>query len=157
MTEIRESIAIELPYGHVLANIERWLGQEGAAAGSSTVTLRAPLRGVSGIDATLHHEADVSYVVTRDPTSKDRTRQALAVRWTPTGGGPFPEMWGLITLRDVGKKTTKVELEGHYSAPFGAAGLVFDHVVGARIASATVGALLEEMRAQVIALDASAH
>lgn len=157
MTEVRESTVIELPYHQVLAYLERWLGHEGAAAGSSTLSLRAPLRGVPGIDAALHHDADVSYVVTRDPTSKDRTHLAIALRWTPTGGGPYPAMWGLITLRDAGERSTKVELDGHYSVPFSAAGLAFDKVIGARIASATVSALLLEMRAQVLAFDVSAH
>jgi hypothetical protein len=41
---------------------------------------------------------------------------------------------------------TALTLEGEYDAPFGAAGAVFDAVLGRRIASVTAKALLQDMK-----------
>lgn len=75
-----------------------------------------------------------------DPLQFD---ERCSVRWTPEGGGPYPDFAGEIVLRkDSNTGRTVLELSGEYAPPLGKVGKAFDMVIGAKIAAHTARRLL---------------
>lgn len=83
-------------------------------------------------------------VEVRDHTDETRIHDALTLRWTTPSRIPLPVMSGLITVRPNGL-ATEVRMEGTYVPPFGAAGRLFDRIVGRHLAQRTVSRFLDEL------------
>jgi hypothetical protein len=70
------------------------------------------------------------------------------VHWKDAQGGPYPVFSGtLLVAGDEDYDTFWLGLEGSYEPPGGLGGMVFDAVIGRRIAEATAHGLLDEIRA----------
>jgi hypothetical protein len=89
----------------------------------------------------------VSYRKAIDPMHFD---EPWDVHWTPEGGGPYPDFDGALTVRaDENYTSAILELHGAYTPPLGAAGEVFDAVIGSKIASITAQTLLAQIAREV--------
>lgn len=90
-------------------------------------------------------------IVTLHPNHKpaDMTPR-YRVHWEAEAGGPYPVFDGELTIgADEDDHAFWLVLDGRYAPPGGAAGAVFDAVVGHRIAAASARGLLGEMRAEI--------
>ncbi|HET9029896.1 MAG TPA: hypothetical protein VFN49_06935 [Candidatus Aquilonibacter sp.] len=109
--------------------------------------LRVPLPGVETAGPALEKDVVLTYGHGTDPLHFD---QPWTVRWAPSNGGPFPTFNGTLTVRaDEDYSTCALELRGTYEPPLGAAGAMFDTVLGSRIASATARELLREVGSRI--------
>jgi hypothetical protein len=89
----------------------------------------------------------VTYRKAIDPMHFD---EPWDVHWTPEGGGPYPDFDGALIVRaDENYTSAILELDGAYRPPLGAAGAVFDAVLGSKIASITAQALLAGIATEI--------
>lgn len=79
-----------------------------------------------------------------DEHEPGRAHDALEIAWT-AGTQLFPDFHGTLRLRIASVEETLLTLEGTYVPPFGGFGLVFDRLIGRRIALATMGDLLRRL------------
>jgi hypothetical protein len=109
----------------------------------TVVTLRLPL-GFPGLP-TLEAERDCVIVVRRDDVSTTMVA-SYAVSWSADRGGPFPVFHGTLTIdNDEDYTSCFLDLRGNYSPPLGAAGELFDVVVGNAVANRVGADLLERI------------
>ena len=90
--------------------------------------------------AHLHKNVLLSYERGVDPL---RVNEVWKVRWTPEGGGPYPDFSGELSVRQDALRGVVLELEGSYEPPLGYVGAAFDVIAGSRIAAATAQAVLQ--------------
>jgi hypothetical protein len=91
-------------------------------------------------------------------TSSPRTRRKggfendrpWSVRWDPIGGGTYPQFEGKLAI-DIAEngRACALVIEGEYAPPLGAAGQVFDSVLGSRVASITAREFLRTVATQI--------
>ena len=96
-----------------------------------TLHVRVPLWGSLALDK----EVDASL---GPPAGSDC---AMRVTWRALQG-PFPRFHGLLRTLPTGPQTAMLEVSGEYEPPGGLLGIMFDRLVGRRIARATVDDLL---------------
>jgi hypothetical protein len=138
MSDLYETYFVKCPY-HLA---EGYLGEDmrGRAASHApyTIALRATIGG-----ADLTKEVVVTVAAGVDPMHFDRPWK---IHWTPKGGGPYPDFDGELTVRaDENYTSAILELRGTYRPPGGRLGAAFDHVAGARVATATAQTLLSDV------------
>ena len=132
---------LELPqYPHPWEYLNRAICQISDDQEPDVVRLRVPLLGAGG--PALEKEVNVKYS-TRAGKGEHRP---WSLSWEPIGGGPFPRFEGELTIDTA---TPSLLLEGEYTPPLGAAGQVFDAVMGARIASVTALEFLRSVAEQM--------
>ncbi|MBV9438850.1 MAG: hypothetical protein JOZ24_02540 [Candidatus Eremiobacteraeota bacterium] len=147
MSRVAERVFIEAPWVQASGALERRFGLSAhEAQGRCRFTLIAPLAE----GTTVAREVDAE--VRRLPIEGNYTSR-YAIAWEPgktARGVPTPGFDGTVTLR-AGQDYDESELtlEGGYIPPGGAAGRIFDEMIGRRIAHATLGALLEGVRAEL--------
>jgi hypothetical protein len=114
-------------------------------AATDGVELHVPLRDLAPTRGG-HLRRHVRLVAERIPDEHDpgRVHDALEIDWA-AGTRFFPDFHGALRLRIDSVETTRLTLEGTYRAPFGAFGLVFDQLIGRRIARATLRDLLRRL------------
>jgi hypothetical protein len=79
-----------------------------------------------------------------DEDESGRAHDQLEITWT-AGTRFFPDFRGTLRLRIASVNETRLTLQGTYSPPFGAPGMVFDRLIGRRIARATMCDLLDRL------------
>jgi hypothetical protein len=79
-----------------------------------------------------------------DEGEAGRAHDEFEICWT-AGTRFFPDFRGALRLRIASVEETRLSLEGEYRPPFGAPGVVFDALVGRRIARATMKDLLDRL------------
>lgn len=143
-SELLERHYMRCPYHLAKSYLAASLAERAESGAPSTLTLKAPLLG-----AEVKKNVVVTFSTGADPMHFD---QPWRVRWTPEGGGAYPDFEGELTVRaDEDYSTSILELRGEYAPPGGALGEAFDHVVGSKIASSTARALLDEIAAGMVA------
>jgi len=140
MSVVKERLYIEAPYTLACGAFERRLGIPAKGdRGTCALTLAFPVA----------EGREIARVVTattqRLPNTANYTSHYL-LAWEAgrtARGIPTPAFAGTLTL-SAGEdySETELKLDGQYDAPGGAAGRVFDELVGRRIAHATLSALL---------------
>ncbi len=136
MKQLVERVFVKCPYHRARAYLADGIGERAGAGGK--MTLRVPIAGIE-----LRKDVTVTFSPATDPMHMD---QPWRVRWTPDGGGPYPDFEGELTVRaDEDYTSSILELSGEYLPPGGAFGEAFDAVVGARIAALTGQTLLRRL------------
>jgi hypothetical protein len=90
---------------------------------------------------------DVRYELLYDWTTIARRNDAVAFAWKPQWRG-FPPFGATLTVRAAGQDSQLV-LEGSYDPPAGAAGRLFDLIVGKGLARRTMDGLLRDITGYV--------
>lgn len=136
MEHLLERRVVTCPYLQAQEDLGRIAAE--SALRPERLALRVPL----GRDRTLAEKnVLVSYGQEPDPMHFDHPWH---VTWRPEGGAFFPSFDGRLTVRhDEQYKQCVLELEGSYRPPLGAAGAVFNRLIGRTIAAATARELLE--------------
>jgi hypothetical protein len=128
MSSILSRISVKCPLNQAGRHLENFFEGHLAPGGDhAVVLLQAGER--------LKHAVDVT--LAKAHAAGDMTPR-FNVRWTPHGGGPYPEFTGELHVdADEDYNACFIRLEGTYDPPGGAAGQVFDAVVGRTIAQST--------------------
>ena len=109
------------------------------------VEVRVPLRDfVHSIPGQVHEPVKLVFALHPDDTETGRGHDAMMVEWR-AGTRLFPDFHGTLRLRIASVETTRLTFEGAYRPPFGAPGVVFDAVIGHRIAEATMRDLIKRI------------
>ena len=75
--------------------------------------------------------------------------RVMGVSWRPKNGGPYPDFDGTIALSDQDGTASKLTISGTYGPPGGVIGAAFDAVLGRRMASASIKALLDTLKTAI--------
>jgi hypothetical protein len=144
MSTLRDSIEVLCPYSTVFEFLRTFVlehrGQLPLSASLKVVGLPTKLL--------LEHDVNVSFSESGDGAYVRRSADTLGVTWESTGGGAYPHFSGSIHIEPL-HSHSRLILEGSYEPPFGAAGQLFDAVVGRRIAEAAAARLLASLRSSL--------
>lgn len=109
------------------------------------VEVRVPLRDLFwAVRGQFRRPVRLVFALHPDETDDGRVHDAMLIEWT-AGTRLFPDFHGTLRLRIDSVESTLLTLEGSYRAPFGAPGLLFDRLIGRRIARSTMRELLERL------------
>jgi Rrf2 family protein len=149
------SVEVALPAAAVADRLEgggSWLPPHmGAAARGEAIHLRVGPGGPAWLGKT------VAVRLGKPERSEDALE--VPVTWEATGAsGLFPRFEGVLSVADVDAGRCALSLAGRYRPPLGRAGQVLDEALLARVARATVQALLRRIAlgledAQAVTLD----
>jgi hypothetical protein len=145
MNHINVSVTIDRKVDEATERFEEFL-REFAPETEMTFTLRAPFDlSALNVGFTLHRD------VTARITPLGAGGRAYAIAWQPVEPGPFPSLSGTIFVAasETNPAESIVTLDGHYHAPLGVAGEVFDAIVGKHIAEASATDLMGRVAAYV--------
>lgn len=142
MSILFERLLVACPYSLARGYVSESLQGLATSGQPQTVRLEVPF-GPSEDSPGMAKEVLITYSPGHDPRHFD---QPWRLSWTPVGGGPYPDFEGTLTVRaDEEYSACELELQGAYDPPLGAAGKVFDAVVGSRIAVATAREFLRRL------------
>jgi len=106
------------------------------------IALRVPIRDfISGARGHMHRRVKLVFGLHPDDTEGGRVHDAMLLEWK-AGTRLFPQFHGTLRLRIETVESTRLEFEGAYRVPFGAAGALFDNLIGQRLARSTMADLL---------------
>ncbi len=145
-------IVIDAPHDVVFARLDHiitWgvlndVTEAAYEGGLETLLLRVgPLRNRLGVSKLVR-------VHVWEPVRRGDTT-TIGLRWKATGmaGDLFPVFDADLVLTPAGEERSRLELVGSYRPPLGRAGLALDRVILGRIASATIRAVLEGVKASL--------
>lgn len=145
MNHINVSVTVGRKVDETAKRFEGFL-REFAPETEMTFTLRAPFDlSALNVGFTLHRD------VTARITPLGEAGRAYAIAWRPVEPGPFPSLTGtvFIAASETNADESTVTLDGHYHAPLGLAGEVFDALVGTHIAQASATDLMGRVAAYI--------
>ncbi|MGP6191026.1 MAG: hypothetical protein ACLPSH_13335 [Vulcanimicrobiaceae bacterium] len=137
MSQIHEFESVRCPFDDVPKFLDTFFAKQTDEDGAAVVELRAPLG-----DLKLEHDV----LVTLSPLPPYTGYERLAIRWVPTGHGPYPTFEGVLSVGDEGSGFSRLDIDGSYQPPFGAAGALFDAALGKRLAESAVRELLANLK-----------
>jgi hypothetical protein len=143
MNHINVSVTVDRKVDAAAERLAEFL-REFAPETEMTFTLRAPFDlSALNVGFTLHRD------VTARITPLAQGGNAYAIAWQPVEPGPFPSLSGtvFIAASETNPEQSIVTLDGHYHAPLGVAGEVFDALIGKHIAEASATDLMERVAA----------
>ena len=141
MSEIHESISVDVPFDRVPEFAERFLASITTKGGDAVIPLSVEVG-----DLVVEREARLAIV----PTRRYWGYEIMDIGWEARGGGPYPSFEGSLTVRaDEDYTGAVLELAGEYDPPLGAAGKAFDAVLGQRIAALTATEFLRTIGRQM--------
>jgi len=146
MTTIKEHVEVHCPYVRALHYVAAYLAHLGWSEHSQSVSLRLRVPvGPSSEHLGLAIDKGVVATLSRSPQHRV-LEDRIGVTWQPdVDGEPFPRFDGALSVEAASPKASTLALEGRYEPPLGAAGKIFDAVLGHRIAEATARELLKEI------------
>ena len=133
MSDFSERIVVNAPFDQAARHLATYIADHAADDGKTVrIRLQLPARVIGKtVIATLHPLRSIA-----------DARPTYSVEWEPEGGGPFPSFAGALAVDDVDAGRFRLILAGHYDAPLGAPGEMFDATVGSWIARASARELL---------------
>jgi hypothetical protein len=148
VTHISGSVVVDCTSGEAALHLGDFFDAHADPDGAdgARLTLCAPVG-----DATLSR--DVVAELTRSHAYPGH--RSMHVSWRPKGGGPYPHFAGTLSLGDE-PAGTRITIDGAYEPPGGVAGAAFDVVLGRRMASASLDALLATLKAAIESARAAA-
>jgi hypothetical protein len=117
------------------------------AAEGRGIEVRVPLRDFFyGVRGKVRRPVRLVFALHPDEAEDGRVHDAMMMEWTG-GTRLLPDFHGTLRLRIETVDTTRLALEGAWRPPFGAAGRLFDLLLGRAIAAATMRDLLDRIAA----------
>jgi hypothetical protein len=138
--ELSASISVRAPSGFSLAFLNTYVSDLSTDAGDSKMAMRYTLTQLAGLTL----ERDVTVRVEYVAQSGDEPSE-LFIAWEPDAS-LFPSFKGMLHAKPAAKDACTLTITGTYDVPGGAAGQLFDAVVGVRIAHGTLDHLLARLR-----------
>lgn len=142
MSTLEERIDVACPFHYLTHHTFRFFTVHRRGQTPGTVTLKLDAAQV-GLPAKVHATHDVRMQYEKR-TSAERG-EVIAVTWEPDDRY-VPTFTGELHGERVEAGGSRLVLTGSYEAPMGRLGVVFDALLGRRIAAATARALLEDIK-----------
>ena len=112
-----------------------------------SVEVKVPLRDfIAGLPGAARAPVQMVFALHPDEAESGRLHDALAIEWH-AGTRLFPLFHGTLRLRIASVEMTRLTFEGAYRPPLGTFGVVFDALIGRRIARATMREMLDRIAA----------
>ena len=137
MSEIHEILTVLCPFELVPLAAQAYVSSLAVVDGKSVVALRVALG-----DVTVERRADL----TLKHSHAYPGYEIMDIEWHAHDGGPYPVFRGTLSVEEVTGNYCRLDLDGTYAPPLGIAGVVFDAVLGHRIAVGAARQLLDEIR-----------
>ncbi len=142
MRRLSRSVSVKAPSTFTLAYVNTHFLERGPHASGAELALRFPLPRFLVEGLTL--EKRVRIHLSFDPGASGN--HTLTIEWKPLGRGPLPSFFGTVAATPEGESACRLTIDGRYTPPGGVAGIAFDAVIGGRIASATLMALIQQFK-----------
>jgi hypothetical protein len=144
MSDISERILVHCAVSQAARHLSAYIHAHGNRDGDvMRIRLRLPMDAV-----TSGGSIERSVIATIMPLGNaSDPLPTYSISWAPEQPGPFPTFIGALAVtNDESYDAFRLVLAGHYEAPFGAVGNVFDAALGHGIAHACMHELLVEIR-----------
>ncbi|HLJ83661.1 MAG TPA: hypothetical protein VKT51_05755 [Candidatus Eremiobacteraceae bacterium] len=146
MVMIHEKLTVRCAYDraakYLVPSLDDLTASIGGAPGVIRLTLPLEEVGLPG-GLALSKDVNAHFVPIQ---GQDEGSKFTAVHLTPVGGGPFPQLLGLLGIeRDERPETCTLVLEGSYDPPFGIVGDALDAVAGRKVAKSSARELLKTL------------
>ncbi len=143
MKELRERAALESPVEQTEAGLRAFFAAREDANGLTRMRLRVSMDGALSLDREVRIEA-------REGRDEGNLNNLVRIAWEPEGTVIFPRFEGtLLAWGEDDPAKSFIELRGHYTPPLGAAGQVFDELIGFAIAQATAREFLLDIKRDI--------
>ncbi len=144
MTELREQAPVQCTAAEAEAGLSAFFAARQGADGVTRMRLRVPMDGGS---ISLEREVRVEARIGR---TEDNLNNVVRIAWQPEGSVIFPNFEGvLVAWGEDDPQQSFLELRGHYAPPLGAAGQLFDELIGYKIAQATAREFLRDIKRDI--------
>ncbi len=136
---LEASVDVPCSLGAAIVWVHRYFDER-----HNIVSIGIPLHKL-GLPTSVHvyRNVIVYFDVVPDRSASPK-QSAIRLSWKPTHGGAFPALTGKITSRAHGANAT-LYFNGRYRPPFGAAGMLFDRIIGRYIARIATQELLDDI------------
>jgi hypothetical protein len=143
MSDICERLVVHCPDREASQHLAAFIAEHHADDGTVRIPLRLPLTLFSDRRSLLERRVIATLYPLRSISDPHPT---YSVAWSPKGGGPFPDFSGALAVaKSAADDAFELIVSGHYEAPFGAAGALFDMTLGRRIAHTSARDLLRSI------------
>lgn len=143
MKELRERAPVGCPVDQTEAGLRAFFAARQDADGLTRMHLRVPMDGTLSLDREVRVEA-------RAGRDEDNLNNVVRIAWEPEETVIFPRFEGvLLAWGEDDPQHSFIELRGHYTPPLGAAGQVFDDVIGYKIAQTTAREFLRDIKRDI--------
>ncbi|MBV8345086.1 MAG: hypothetical protein JO190_08875 [Candidatus Eremiobacteraeota bacterium] len=145
MTHLHAQMAVKCPLTETEARLGAYFESLRSEDGVARMRLRVPMTGSSSaLGLSLDREVRVEAARGRD---EENLNDVTRIRWSPEGKAIFPKFEGkLVVWAGDDSASSRIEIDGDYLPPFGAAGQVFDEAIGHRIAESTAREFLKDIK-----------
>jgi hypothetical protein len=133
MSKILESIPGDVSFDRVPEYAQRFLDAQPHNEHGAVILLEATVASV-----TVQCEALMNIV----PARTYPGYEVLEITWRAREGGPYPVFHGTLSAEQEALAFCRLELDGTYKPPGSIAGMIFDEMLGHRIAEATAHQVL---------------
>ena len=141
MSHVAENVVVDCPASEATTYVIGFLEELGARDDEGAVLAPSVPVGDAKIDR------EVVAKLTSSKVTPGLT--VMGFSWRPKGGGPYPTFEGNLTLTELTALTSQLTLSGEYGPPGGLAGAAFDAILGHRLASASLRALLATLKSAI--------
>jgi hypothetical protein len=129
-----------------MAFMSTYFLERGRQTNGAELALRFPLPKLFVDGLTLEKRVNVHLRYHRGGSPSE----SLGIGWEPRGDGTaLPNFEGTLVAQPETEGSSRLTILGGYTPPGGVVGLVFDRLIGFRIANATVAALLAEFKESI--------
>lgn len=135
MSEVHECLTVLCPFDQVPNAAEAYVSSLPAENGKAVVVLRFTVG-----DLVIERRVDLTITHSRAYPGNE----IMDIAWLPHD--PYPAFHGTLSAEEETGMFSRLDLDGEYVPPLGVAGVVFDAVVGHRIALAAARQLLGEIK-----------
>jgi hypothetical protein len=143
--QLTRSAVVNAPSSFALAFTTTYFLERGPQSGGADLALRFPLPRfiIDGLTLEKRVIVHITYTAGGDGD------HPLIIAWEPAGSGPLPSFTGTLGATSDNDATCRLTIGGSYTPPGGIAGVLFDQLVGVRIAGATLAALLDRFKVAI--------
>ncbi len=142
---LTQTVPVKAPSSFALAFMSTYFLEHHPQTGGAALALRFPLPKFFIDGLTLEKRVVVHLRYTGGSAT-----QALAIGWEPLGEGTsLPSFEGTLVASPETESSCRLTILGAYTPPGGIAGMLFDRLIGFRIATATIAALLAEFKSSI--------
>jgi hypothetical protein len=142
---LTQTVPVKAPSSFALAFMSTYFLERGPQTGGAELALRFPLPKIFIDGLTLEKRVIVHLRYNRGAGG-----ESLAIGWEPLGeGASLPSFDGTLVAAPETEATCRLTILGGYMPPGGMLGILFDRLIGYRIAHATIAALLAQFKESI--------
>jgi hypothetical protein len=142
---LTQTVPVKAPSSFALAFMSTYFLERGPQSAGAELALRFPLPKIFIDGLTLEKRVIVHLRYNRGTGG-----ESLAIGWEPLGeGASLPSFDGALVAAPETESTCRLTILGGYTPPGGIPGVLFDRLLGFRIANATIAALIAQFKESI--------